>query len=171
MDHLLSMEKEARKVQRNGSKKRSWESILFSFEGSMKARKPKDSRDDLWKLDNMIGKHVLSESRGWETTRKEDIEARNKLRRAYSECLGTIWRRRTRIPAKSFGELEISNDPKISEWGNPLWEDHSITYEKYDEGRPGELKHLSTRRKRKIEIDSVSSGERKRRSPNQAIGV
>ena len=38
----------------------------------------------------------------------------------------------------------------------------SITY-----GRePGELKHLSTRRKRK-KFDSVSSGERKRKSPNQ----
>ena len=31
---------------------------------------------------------------------------------------------------------------------------------------PGELKHLSTRRKRK-RIDSVSSGERKRKSPNR----
>ena len=34
------------------------------------------------------------------------------------------------------------------------------------EDTPGELKHLSTQRKRKIIIDSVSSGERKRNSPN-----
>ena len=32
--------------------------------------------------------------------------------------------------------------------------------------KPGELKHLSTRRKRKQFSDSVSSGERKRISPN-----
>ena len=31
---------------------------------------------------------------------------------------------------------------------------------------PGELKHLSSRRKRKKTIDSVSSGERKPKSPN-----
>ena len=33
-------------------------------------------------------------------------------------------------------------------------------------GEPGELKHLSTPRKREY---SVSSGERKRRSPNRAL--
>ena len=32
---------------------------------------------------------------------------------------------------------------------------------------PGELKHLSSRSKRKKTIDFVSSGERKRKSPNQ----
>ena len=42
----------------------------------------------------------------------------------------------------------------------------------YDESivirrEPGELKHLSSRRKRKKTIDSVSSGERKRKSPNR----
>ncbi len=42
-----------------------------------------------------------------------------KLIRAYSECLGTRRRRRTRLPAKSDGELEVSFDPSISEWGNP----------------------------------------------------
>ncbi len=33
--------------------------------------------------------------------------------------LGTQRRRRTWLPTKSFGELEASNEPKISEWGNP----------------------------------------------------
>ena len=33
--------------------------------------------------------------------------------------------------------------------------------------QPGELKHLSTRRKRNQKRDSVSSGERKRKSPNR----
>ena len=33
---------------------------------------------------------------------------------------------------------------------------------------PGEVKHLSNRRKRK-RIDSVSSGERKRKSPNRRL--
>jgi len=35
-------------------------------------------------------------------------------------------------------------------------------------GEPGELKHLSTRRKRE---DSASSGERKRRSPNRCAAA
>ena len=45
-------------------------------------------------------------------------------------------------------------------------------YVPYDESivmrrEPGELKHLSNRRKRKKTFDSVSSGERKRKSPNR----
>ena len=43
-----------------------------------------------------------------------------KLIRAYSECLGIRRRRRTRLPAKSDGELDVSFDPSISEWGNPV---------------------------------------------------
>ena len=39
-------------------------------------------------------------------------------------------------------------------------------YSQQWECKPGELKHLSTRRKRKQFSDSVSSGERKRNSPN-----
>ena len=34
-------------------------------------------------------------------------------------CLGSKRRRRTWNPAKSFGELESGDDPKVSEWGNP----------------------------------------------------
>ena len=42
-------------------------------------------------------------------------------------------------------------------------------YESIVYGRePGELKHLSTRRKRKKTIDFLSSGERKGKSPNLA---
>jgi hypothetical protein len=37
----------------------------------------------------------------------------------------------------------------------------------YGRGQPGELKHLSTRRKRNQTRDSLSSGERKGRSPNR----
>ena len=36
---------------------------------------------------------------------------------------------------------------------------------------PGELKHLSTRRKRKKTIDFLSSGERTGKSPNQLIVI
>lgn len=36
---------------------------------------------------------------------------------------------------------------------------------------PGELKHLSTRRKRKKTIDFLSSGERKGKSPNSNIVI
>ena len=37
-------------------------------------------------------------------------------------------------------------------------------------GEPGELKHLSTRRKRKQTSDSVSRGDRTRHSPNPHRG-
>ena len=37
-------------------------------------------------------------------------------------------------------------------------------------GQPGELKHLSTRRKRNQRRDSLSSGERKGKSPNRGCG-
>ena len=39
--------------------------------------------------------------------------------RAQGECLGIRSRRRTRQAAISCGELQISFDPQISEWGNP----------------------------------------------------
>ncbi len=42
-----------------------------------------------------------------------------KLLRVQGGCLGTKRRRRTRLPAKSAGELEANDDPAISEWGNP----------------------------------------------------
>ena len=56
--------------------------------------------------------------RNYEVSKKRKKYLKNKkkftqikLIRAYSECLGTIWRRRTRLPAKSYGELEVSIDP------------------------------------------------------------
>jgi hypothetical protein len=44
-----------------------------------------------------------------------------KLQRADGGYLGTQRRRRTRLPAIHFGELEASIDPKVSEWGNPKY--------------------------------------------------
>ncbi len=44
----------------------------------------------------------------------------DKLLRVQGGCLGTKSRRRTRLPAKSVGELEANDDPAVSEWGNPL---------------------------------------------------
>ena len=73
-------------------------------------------------------------------------------------------------------------DPEISEWGNlvvlirhrlfPKPRNRSVA-ENNGEVRkkhaiPAEVKHLSKRRKRK-RIDCVSSGERKRRSPNRKL--
>ena len=65
-------------------------------------------------------------------------------------------------------------DPEISEWGNLMTLiSHRSFLKPAREVRerhaiPGEVKHLSNRRKRK-RIDSVSSGERKRKSPNQKL--
>ena len=62
-------------------------------------------------------------------------------------------------------------DPEISEWGNLMAViRHRLFLNKDREKHaiPGEVKHLSNRRKRK-RIDSVSSGERKRKSPNREL--
>ena len=65
-------------------------------------------------------------------------------------------------------------DPEISEWGNltPLIRCRLFPKPamegKKKHAIPGEVKHLSNRRKRK-RIDSVSSGERKRNSPNREL--
>ena len=72
-----------------------------------------------------------------------------KKRSANGGCLGSKRRRRTWNPAKSFGELETSDDPKMSEWGNPAVEIQSSVAEYIgNRSELGELKHLSTRRKR-----------------------
>jgi len=63
---------------------------------------------------------------------------------AHGGCLGTSRRRRTWQAAKSFGELQASKDPEMSEWGNPA----GAVPSSREGSQPGELKHLSTRRKR-----------------------
>src|SRR5579864_9701020 len=89
----------------------------------------------------------------------------NKLVRVRGGCLGTKSRRKTRLPAISIGELEANDDPVISEWGNPLevMLEHPWLNTRSRWRAPGELKHLSTRRKR----DSLSRGDRKGSSLNR----
>ena len=53
-----------------------------------------------------------------EQHRSKDL-GKFKRQRAQGECLGIRSRRRTRQAAISHGELQISFDPWISEWGNP----------------------------------------------------
>ena len=53
-----------------------------------------------------------------EDSRKLDMNV-VKLIRAYGGYLGTQRRRRTWRPTKSSGELEASDEPGMSEWGNP----------------------------------------------------
>ena len=47
------------------------------------------------------------------------------------------------------GSLQTSFDPEVSEWGNPP-DISQVSYTEYIgvRGEPGELKHLSTQRKR-----------------------
>ena len=65
---------------------------------------------------------------------------------------------------KAVGSRKQALYPQISEWGNPA---EMSTYSEYIAvcGEPGELKHLSSRRKRK-KFDFHSSGERTGNSPN-----
>ena len=73
-----------------------------------------------------------------------------KLRRAYGECLGSQRRRRTWTAAISSGEPLTGYDPGISEWGNPNADEACACGEFITtRGEREELKHLSTRRKRK----------------------
>ncbi len=44
--------------------------------------------------------------------------------------------------AISFGEVAITFDPEISEWGNPTV--FNDGYRSYDRSKPREVKHLST---------------------------
>ncbi|PKL46456.1 MAG: hypothetical protein CVV39_07215 [Planctomycetes bacterium HGW-Planctomycetes-1] len=62
--------------------------------------------------------------------------------------------------------MQTTFDPAISEWGNPLRGQPATSRSQKSGRQPGEVKHLSTRRKRNQSRDSVSSGERKRNSQN-----
>ena len=88
-----------------------------------------------------------------------------KIERAFGGCLGVKGRRKAWYTAKSLGEPCAGEDPGIPEWGNPPGVKAQVLDTEYIgiQGERGELKHLSTRRKREY---SLSSGERKGRSPN-----
>jgi hypothetical protein len=85
-----------------------------------------------------------------------------KLKRAHGGCLGDERRRRTWTAAKSLGEPLAGFDPGISEWENSRRDYLPAVGEYIAAGsEPGELKHLSTQRKRKqTVIPLVAASER-----------
>jgi hypothetical protein len=95
----------------------------------------------------------------------------DKRLRARGGCLGTCRRRRTYRPRKNTGSCLESVDPYVSEWGNPIGvaSYNPDMSEVVSGSRRGELKHLSSRRKRNQARDSLSSGERNGNSPNRWI--
>ena len=94
------------------------------------------------------------------------ITCGDKLLRAHGGCLGVNCRRRTRYTAKSLGEVCATDRAEGIRMGKPARGNARASVGEHiaNGGEPGELKHLSTRRKRE---DSLSSGERKGRSPNR----
>ncbi len=90
----------------------------------------------------------------------------DKLLRAHGGCLGTQCRRRTWYTAQSSGEVCATVRAGDVRMGKPAWGHAHACGAEYIgvAGEPGELKHLSTRRKRD---DSLSSGERKGSSLNR----
>ena len=86
---------------------------------------------------------------------------RRKRIRAYGGCLGVKCRRRTWYTAKSPGEACAALAAGDVRMGKPGPCQSGSSRKRRE---PGELKHLSSPRKRE---DSASSGERKRRSPNR----
>ena len=71
--------------------------------------------------------------------------------RAHGGCLGGGRRRRTRQAAISSGETHAVFDPEVSEWGNPASHRMPRVHEPNSalRARPGEVKHLSSRRRRR----------------------
>ena len=68
-----------------------------------------------------------------------------KKKSANGGCLGSRRQRRTRYSAKSHGELKASDEPWVSEWGNPAVEIRSSMTEYIGyRSELRELKHLST---------------------------
>ena len=70
--------------------------------------------------------------------------------RAHDGCLGGNGRRRTRQAAIVRGEAQAAFDPRVSEWSNPQ---RSVPLHPHLNqigcgGEPGEVKHLSTPRRR-----------------------
>ena len=53
-----------------------------------------------------------SEAKGWKDNMVKRI-------RVHGGCLGAARRGRTRTAAKSRGEVPTTDDPRVSEWGNP----------------------------------------------------
>ena len=84
-------------------------------------------------------------SRGGRTECVWGVKIGLKIRRASGECLGAVCRRRTCQATIRGRELQASFDLPISEWVNPAG-----VMTSHPRGRArGELKHLSTLRKRK----------------------
>ena len=101
---------------------------------------------------------------------KRQVASRNKVKRVNTQQKG-VWG----MPMASGGEEGRGKRRNTvgTRWQGLIhWYPNGATHcleetVPSDRGKRGELKHLSTRRKRKQASDSVSSGERKRTSPNQ----
>jgi len=80
------------------------------------------------------------------------VRAKVKLQRATGGCLGAKSRGRAWRTTIRLGEPRAGCDPRIPEWGNPtpvMRCDRAVGLRSSRRGEPGELKHLSTPRKRK----------------------
>ncbi len=102
------------------------------------------------------------------------IERSNiKRTRAHGGCLGISRRWRTWQAAISFGEVQITVDPEISEWGNPLYISYSIPFWIHRKGKANEANwNILVASGKEIKRDTPSSGERTGHSPNRVyLGV
>jgi hypothetical protein len=79
--------------------------------------------------------------------------------------LGIQKRWRTRLPAKRFGELEVSFDPEVSEWGNSTSYDWIYRSQRANLGNW----NILVPRGKESKNDSLSSGERNGNSLNFSI--
>ena len=89
-----------------------------------------------------------------------------KLQRANGGYLGTQRRRRTWWPTKCLGELETSNEPRVSEMGKPNWTDCWI----YRQLRANPANwNILVAGGRESKSDFLSSGERSGNSLNHKL--
>ena len=84
------------------------------------------------------------------------------------DALGHAGEEGRRRPRKSAVSCQTSDDPHVSEWGNPVGvKSHDLLLSSVGKrSRRRELKHLSTSRKRNQVRDTLSSGERNGNSLN-----
>ena len=149
---------------------------LGETDGEMGAQSRAPTADGFWSRSKAGGTKRGRRTQGTSTERRPrsggDWDqaplqgASVKQESAQDGCLGRSRRRRTWQAAKSLGELQASVDPGMSEWGNPA----EVILRHPKGSQPRELKHLSTWRKRNQTRDSLSSGERRGKSPNRVFG-
>ena len=141
---------------------------VCALEASQGVRRSRSEAGGEVRFGRCVGREFVSCEAGRERRLAVDEGRRRKLLvkrvSAHGGCLGTNRRGRTWQAAKSFGELQASEDPEMSEWGNPARPTgRVISRERPTRG----IETSQYPEEEKSSRDSPSSGERTGKSPNR----